>query len=268
MPDEQTRQTPSRNPDAQTPTQTPNIALPQQSIMTNDSKQNADNVESETKKKLHWLEIGYFSSQIVLAVIGVWALTIYHGQLVEMRKSTDASTMAAKAAKNGFELSRNSLKATNAGIIVPNLWFQQGSGVVNVVMENRGKGNAWGVTATYRVSLISLPKQTVIVILPPRTSIHPVPSPAEGPNDFTILPKYTRDDLLCFNNQQEAVRVEGDFRYDNSFEKMVNEPFCLIAMVGNTIPCADLQMRLRVNSDPFGLNVPPAPQKQDCHQKL
>jgi hypothetical protein len=53
--------------------------------MTNQGKQHFDDVQSETKKKLHWLEIGYFSSQIILAAIGIWALTIYHGQLAAMQ---------------------------------------------------------------------------------------------------------------------------------------------------------------------------------------
>ncbi|MGA9671793.1 MAG: hypothetical protein WBQ94_21455, partial [Terracidiphilus sp.] len=54
--------------------------------MTDPGEQNPSDAQSETKKKLHWLEVGYFSSQIVLAVIGIWALTIYHGQLVAMQE--------------------------------------------------------------------------------------------------------------------------------------------------------------------------------------
>lgn len=67
--------------------------------MANTGKPNADYVAADTKKKLHWLEIGYFSSQIGLAVIGIWALTIYHGQqtvmqgqLNEMKRSGEQST--------------------------------------------------------------------------------------------------------------------------------------------------------------------------------
>lgn len=62
-------------------------------------KPNSNDVVTDTRKKLHWLEIGYFSSQIGLAVIGIWALTIYHGQqkvmqgqLDEMKRSGEQST--------------------------------------------------------------------------------------------------------------------------------------------------------------------------------
>jgi len=34
-------------------------------------------------------ENGYFSSQIILAAIGIWALTIYHGRLTAMQGQLD-----------------------------------------------------------------------------------------------------------------------------------------------------------------------------------
>jgi hypothetical protein len=55
---------------------------------------NSDNSQDETKKKLHWLEIGYFSSQIVLAGIGIFALFIYYGQLTEMKHTNELTQQA------------------------------------------------------------------------------------------------------------------------------------------------------------------------------
>ena len=52
-------------------------------------KNDRESAASEAKKKLHWLEIGYFSSQIILAAIGIWALTIYHGRLTAMQGQLD-----------------------------------------------------------------------------------------------------------------------------------------------------------------------------------
>jgi len=67
--------------------------------MADAGKPKADDVPSDTKKKRHWLEIGYFSSQIVLVVIGILALKIYNGQLTvmqgqlnEMKRSGEQST--------------------------------------------------------------------------------------------------------------------------------------------------------------------------------
>jgi hypothetical protein len=58
-----------------------------ESPVANSDKNDSGNAASETKKKLHWLEIGYFSSQIRLVAIGIWALTIEHGrQSGEMQK--------------------------------------------------------------------------------------------------------------------------------------------------------------------------------------
>jgi hypothetical protein len=38
-----------------------------------------------SKKQFHALEIAYFLGQIVLAVVGIWAVVIYHGQLTAMQ---------------------------------------------------------------------------------------------------------------------------------------------------------------------------------------
>jgi hypothetical protein len=159
------------------------------------------------------------------------------------------------------------LRATSAGIISPTLGFQQGAGVVNVLFLNKGKGNAWDIQTDYRISLITLPTRRVIRGGITNIVKHPVVAPGEGTNNYTILPRFTREDMNCFNKQQEAVMVEGQFRYDNSFDKVESQPFCMVAMVGNSIPCADLPMRILANSDPFGLNVPPVPPTEDCHQK-
>ena len=227
-----------------------------------DAAADAD-IAKEIKSGEKWLIRIGIATLFINTVIGL----IYWRQLGEMRKATDASEIAATAASDGFVLNRDALRTTSAGIIIPNIGFQQGAGIVNVVFENKGKGNAWDIQADYHISVISLPSQAVITSITPKTAGHRVIGPSEGPNNFAILPKYTREDLTCFDRQQEAIKVEGRFRYDNSFNKIDYQPFCLIAMIGNAIPCGDLPMRLRANSNPLGLNVPSAPPIEDCHQK-
>lgn len=85
MPDEQESQSPTGYTEKDSSNESPIVALPEQSILSNPSEHNSNNVQTETKKKLHWLEVGYFCSQIILAVIGIWALCIYNGQLNVMR---------------------------------------------------------------------------------------------------------------------------------------------------------------------------------------
>jgi hypothetical protein len=212
--------------------------------------------EQESKYKSRQLWFNF-----LLVIVGAATVAVYAYQarimvqaLGAAKVSADAARSAAETADNSLKLSQNSLRATSAGVIVPNVGFQQGSGVVNIVFENRGKGNAWDVSASYRISAISLPESKQMRIYESRTASHPVIGPGEGSNNFTVLSPYARDDLDRFNNSLEAIKVEGTYQYGNSFTNMPRRNFCLIAMVGNAIQCDDLAMRLRVNSDPFHLN--------------
>jgi hypothetical protein len=209
-----------------------------------------------------FVEIG---GAVLLAIYTFYTIRMYCAN----KKSADAAESAAKTADGSLKLTRDSLRATSAGVIVPNIGFQQGAGVVNVVFENRGKGNAWSVSATYRITVVALRGNKPITTLNPKSVVYPIIIPGDGLNDFTILAPYTRHDLDNFNHFGEGVRVEGTVRYNNSFEDVPPRNFCLIAILGNGIPCADLDMRLRANSDPFNLNVPRVPDyyRQKQNQK-
>jgi len=76
--------------------------------------------EQQSTKKLaddvHWITHATFWSQIGLGIIGIIALVIYHGQLEEMRKSTDAATQASQTAKD-------TLAAMQAGQVSSDVQF-------------------------------------------------------------------------------------------------------------------------------------------------
>src|ERR1700733_2441290 len=78
------------NPSNQPLASAPNIPLPKQDTIANPSISN-HNQETETTKELaqdvHWITHATFWSQIGLAIIGIGALLIYHGQLSTMNQT-------------------------------------------------------------------------------------------------------------------------------------------------------------------------------------
>jgi hypothetical protein len=73
----------------------------------NDNSQ-ASTEQQSTKAlaaEVHWITHATFWSQIGLAVIGIFALVIYNGQLDEMREATKASTEATQLASDSLQYS-------------------------------------------------------------------------------------------------------------------------------------------------------------------
>ena len=103
MPDETGGQDPAGDANHKGLSVAPSNAITEQRKETsNTGNKNADQRTSETKKlakELHWLEKANFSAQIILAIVGIIAVIIYHGQLdtmrgtlAEMQRSGEAST--------------------------------------------------------------------------------------------------------------------------------------------------------------------------------
>lgn len=106
MPDQISGQNPAGNANNQSSASAPASTVPkQQSEVGNPSNQYSDQAISETnelRKELHWLEKANFAGQIILAVVGIFALLVYRGQLRvmqstldEMKRSGEGSTAQA-----------------------------------------------------------------------------------------------------------------------------------------------------------------------------
>lgn len=103
MPDEKGAHDPTGDADPKRFTQTPaNSISKQKAEVGNGGNANPDETATQTKKlakELHWLEKANFFGQLILAVVGIIALSIYHsqlsvmqGQLDEMKRSGQTAT--------------------------------------------------------------------------------------------------------------------------------------------------------------------------------
>jgi len=164
------------------------VTEPSPAISTAESSQTT--IGRDSNKPFHvsvlhdWLVISISFATMLLLV----ATVIYtRRQWLQANRSANASEIAANAARtssdaatNAFNLNRESLRATGAGVIFPNLGFEVGSGIANVTFENRGKGNAWDLKATYRLSTIALPSLATMRAFGTKTASHPVIIPLAG----------------------------------------------------------------------------------------
>lgn len=74
-------------------------------------------VEEELAREFRIAEKWQIGTSIGLAVIGLLALIIYYGQLREMRKATEATKIAADAAKQSADLTRKQMESVGAAVI-------------------------------------------------------------------------------------------------------------------------------------------------------
>ena len=102
MPNKSGGQGPPRDADDKSsPAQIPSTV--QERIVGQGSQTAAEEDECRTgelAKEVHWLQHATFWSQVGLGLIGIAALWIYHGQLAEMQKSTQATKDALGIARD------------------------------------------------------------------------------------------------------------------------------------------------------------------------
>ena len=111
MPDQSGSENPSddpKKPDAMTPTI-------EQRLMALERDAHTHTETDETSKltdEIHWVHKATLIIQIVLGVIGIFALIIYYGQLEQMRTATEASTKAVQLAQDSFEIGDGDFQRT------------------------------------------------------------------------------------------------------------------------------------------------------------
>jgi hypothetical protein len=115
-----TNQNDSDNPSSDTKNQSPldtpvTPVAPQEgqtSEKGNGRSENEKDVSTELAREFKWVELAQIVSNIILAIVGIFALCIYSGQLKEMRKSSKAAEDAAQAAQSAADTANDTLRET------------------------------------------------------------------------------------------------------------------------------------------------------------
>jgi uncharacterized membrane protein YgcG len=193
-------------------------------------KNDPENAASETKKKLHWLEIGYFSSQIGLAAIGIVALWIYHGQLTAMQGQLDQMGKQSAEMQKQTTVLRQQMVGTQAAALVPVFQFvPTGQFIINV--DNDGLVSASGVHIHGQAQRLRLTDGKRYGDPFPFEEKFPIIAPKGRQAPSWFLPWHPRE--LMDNKEwpagwpgRESFTFEGEIRYQNGFGDEIRDTFC------------------------------------------
>jgi hypothetical protein len=198
-------------------------------------KEHSGNVQSDTKKKLHWLEVGYFSSQIVLAIIGILALCIYHGQLTAMKGQLDEMGKQSKQLQKQTTLIQDETIGSKGAVLqfAPLLTVlankEDGPALISTVKAAGGRITANNIVLKVTAQRIVLP------------SMKPIGSPIQcdiaapqlasfdhenGIVKVCELPGFstTAADEVMYTRQ--SVTISGHLTYENGFGRVITQPIC------------------------------------------
>jgi len=196
------------------------------------------NVSRELAREFKWVEFAQIATNIVLAVVGVIALTIYKGQLREMRSTTKAAQDSAEAAKNAASIARSTMQIDQRAwlkVIVGRGPLDIGQPVkMPIRIVNTGKTPAVNMHGNIVVNLLEENEK-------PDFSYghgHPayeisvktlLPDSPQDLNDFAALPKYIPSDkplsrIIVNSQSKKAIEigtsyliVHGEILYDDVF---------------------------------------------------
>jgi hypothetical protein len=200
----------------------PNAAAP--------DKNAPENGTSETMRKLHWLEAGYFSSQIVLAAIGIWALTIYHGQLTAMQGQLNQMGKQSVEMQKQTNVLRQQMVGTQAAALETVFQFvPTGQFIINVA--NDGLVSAIGVHIHGQAQRLRLTDGGRYGDPFPLEEKYPVIAPKGRQTPSWFLPWQPRESM---DNKEwpagwpgrESFTFEGEITYQNGFGEEIRDNFC------------------------------------------
>jgi hypothetical protein len=129
MPNENDSDTPSTNPDREPPSQRPvTPSAPQEGQVSNKGDTSTNRQQSTTQelaREFRWVEFAQIGSNIILAIVGIFALHIYNGQLGVMRgqlgeiiKQYPELQKSAQAAHDAAEVNKEALYSVQRAFLI------------------------------------------------------------------------------------------------------------------------------------------------------
>lgn len=187
----------------------------------------------ESSNSAKW-ERRQYRVQATIAVVGALSVVIYGFQLYEMRKATEATTVAAKAAQDAVELARESAQIDQrAWVVIKAASFDKAISAgdphtLNLVMTNIGKTPANNVDIYFWTAISD---ETDPDKLPrPESSQHPSQGVA-APNVDIMVPaspvKLNAEQVAALTTGTLKYFAYGHISYRDVFGKKHTTKFCL-----------------------------------------
>ena len=172
------------------------------------------NVPPNRTRPVEWWQLGISA---VLAVVGVFAICIYGGQLQVM--------------KGQLSVTRDELVGTQAAVVsVVSLGIDEHNGIVIVGVRNNGHVTSSRFTGRFTIARETLPERKTIGAPIIRTI---EPRPLQVGQDGAIqeiypIPNLGIEGWDSIKKLEQAIVVEWDFNYDNGFEEVVHDHRCML----------------------------------------
>jgi hypothetical protein len=169
---------------------------------------------------------------LVTSIIIAW---IYYGQLQEMRKATEATERAAKAAQESVNLTRQEIVNAQAAILAfqfrVEFPFQPPRGLISSIWPSSGSAMATRVHQEFTVYWVTRPQ---LKTTKEEHFVIDIPQLRGGTADglrgvnLTGLDQDTWEKLFRQENSRQTLKIVGTLRYENGFNPVPDQPFCRI----------------------------------------
>jgi hypothetical protein len=205
-------------------------AVPEKNKVTRDSNYLTHNEENATVKLQQDIKTGekwLIGINLALLVANIVIASIYYGQLSQMKKATEATKIAANAAKDSADLQRTIIEGTQAAEVMPNALDLNDRNFLKVSVEN--VGGVASATSSVRIEVTRqhLPDNRPLgdpQVFAFTTGNLRVKQPSE--TQVFEIKGYTQNDKWSIYHKKQAIVMNVTIEFENGFGKMVQRKFC------------------------------------------
>jgi hypothetical protein len=172
----------------------------------------------------------------LLLVTSIVIACIYYGQLQQMRKATEATEQAAKAAVDGAKLARQQAIALQQAVV--NIWVSDFvlespnlTPALPMALQNEGIAIATGVSFHGAFTWKSEPHHVTVGQPIPIDIEIPLLKGNKGAKSYMLrIPELNQEKLkeLRTSTKARTVELRGKLTYSNGFDQVISENFCKV----------------------------------------
>jgi|HubBroStandDraft_2_1064218.scaffolds.fasta_scaffold02321_14 hypothetical protein len=226
MPNHDSGDKPTANPKNEPLSKSPVTPdTPQQEEMRKQSPNCANQEESATVKLERDIRTGeswLIAINALLLIANIVIASIYYGQLSQMKKATEATKIAADAAKNSSDLQRTVTEGTQAAEVMPSVLDLNDGNFLRVSVMNVGGVTSPKSSVDVEVSRQHLPDKRPIGVTQAFhfTAENLGMKQPSNVHIFEIM-GYTQKDKWNIYHKRQAIIVNLTIGFDNGFGKWV-----------------------------------------------
>jgi hypothetical protein len=230
---------PQSDPPRQSPVIPPTPTQGEISPDPNDKSNNQQETAKELAREFRWVEVTSLIINGALAVIGIVALCIYHGQLTAMQGQLDQMGKQSTEIQKQTTLMRQQLVGSQGAIVSLNGEFITATPdelatnfTISVGLKNTGHIIANKVDMRLNVQVFDFSTNRLVGRIWPCHfeifALAPTDPPRTPPAAYRLchIDQFSSTDSKLIDNFKRTVAIDGILTYDNGFGEVREEPMC------------------------------------------